>query len=69
MVNGRAAWIRRWLAEQDTSDLVLERAPPGSRSKTGFVQVTEVGKKFQPRFQLKGDGRGGSRKRRQVHLR
>ena len=68
MVNGRAALIRRFLAEQDTSDLVLERAPPGSRSKTGFVQVTEVGNKFQPRFQMKGDGRGGIRKRKQVHL-
>ena len=68
MVNGRASRVREWLAAQDTSDLVLVRAPPASRSKTGFVQVTKVGNKFQPRFQMKGDGRGGTRKRQQIHL-
>ena len=56
--NGRAAMAREWLAAQDTSNLVLERVPPGRPSKTGFVQVIQVGKYFQPRLQIKGEGKG-----------
>ena len=35
MPNGRAAMAREWLAAQDKSNVVLERVPPGRRSKTG----------------------------------
>ena len=59
---------REWLAAQDTSNVVLERVPPGRRSKTGFVQVIKVGDYFQPRLQIKGEGRGGVRKRAQYPL-
>ena len=54
---------REWLATQDKSNLVLERVPPGRPSRTGFVQVIQVGKYFQPRLQIKGEGKGGVRKR------
>ena len=66
--NGRAAKAREWLAAQNTSNLVLERVPPGRSSKTGFVQVIQVGKYFQPRLQIKGEGKGGVRKRAQYAL-
>ena len=57
--------MREAVACCEKDNLVLERS---ASSKTGFVNVIEVGKYFQARFQLKGDGRGGSRKRRQVAL-
>ena len=66
--NGRAAKAREWLAAQNTSNLVLERVPPGRSSKTGFVQVIQVGKYFQPRLQIKGEGKGGVRKRAQYAM-
>ena len=66
--NGRAAKAREWLAAQNTSNLVLERVPPGRPSKTGFVQVIQVGKYFQPRLQIKGEVKGAVRKRAQHAL-
>ena len=37
-------------------------------SSTGFKHVIKVGQKFQARLQVPGDGRGGSKKRRQHAL-
>lgn len=39
-----------------------------SRSRTGYTNIIEVGGKFQARWQLTGDGRGGKRKRKQCPL-
>ena len=54
------------MANEDTSTLV----PQESRSsKTGYANVIEVkGGKFQARWQLPGEGRGGTRKRKQHSL-
>ena len=69
MPSGMAAQVRELLASSDKTGLVLQRAPLGSSSKTGFVNVIEVkGGLFQARLQVKGDGRGGQKKRRQVPL-
>ena len=37
-------------------------------NKTGYAQVIQVKKKFQARLQVPGDGRGGTRKRKQYSL-
>ena len=63
-----AAQVRELLASSDKTGLVLERAPPGSRSSTGFVNVIKVKRWYQARLQVKGDGRGGEKKREQVAL-
>ena len=68
MPSGMAAQVRELLASSDKTGLVLERAPPGSRSSTGFVNVIKVKDWFQARLQVKGDGRGGEKKRTQVPL-
>ena len=61
--------MRELLASSDKTGLVLQRAPPGSSSKTGFVNVIQVkGGLFQARLQVQGDGRGGEKKRRQVGI-
>ena len=60
--NGRAAMAREWLAAQDTSNLVLERVPPGRSSKTGFVQVIQVGKYFPDPAPPADQGRGQGRR-------
>ena len=60
-----AAAARAQVCANEKLDLELERNPT---SKTGFTQVVQVGGKFQARLQVPGDGRGGSRKRRQVCL-
>ena len=65
MPSGMAAAARKQIAQQDKSGLVLERSP---YSSTGFKQVIKVGKQYQARLQVKGDGRGGSRKRKQHSL-
>ena len=65
MPSGMAAQVRELLATSDKTGLVLQRAPPGSSSKTGFVNVIQVkGGLFQARLQVQGDGRGGEKKRR-----
>ena len=68
MPSGMAAQVRELLASSDKTGLVLERAPPGSRSSTGFVNVIKVKDWFQARLQVKGDGREGEKKRTQVPL-
>ena len=69
MPSGMAAQVRELLASSDKTGLVLQRAPPGSRSSTGFVNVIKVKDGlFQARLQVKGDGRGGEKKRRQVAI-
>ena len=65
MPSGLAAAAREKIAQQDKSGLVLERSP---YSSTGFKQVIKVGKQYQARLQVKGDGRRGSRKRKQHSL-
>ena len=66
MPSGKAAAIRDAFRFVDKSDLVLARNPC---SKTGFTGVIPVaGGMFQARMQVKGDGRGGVRKRRQESL-
>ena len=65
MPSGKAASIREAFRFVDKSDLVLARNP---YSKTGFTGVISVGGWFQARVQVKGDGRGGVRKRRQESL-
>ena len=66
MPSGKAAAIREAFRFVDKSDLVLARNP---YSKTGFTGVIPVaGGMFQARMQVKGDGRGGVRKRRQESL-
>ena len=65
MPSGKAAAIREAVAKENRANLQLERTPWG---KTGFVNVIEVKGKFQARYQVPGDGRGGSKKRRQHSL-
>ena len=60
-----AAFVRETMAKEDTSTLVPQES---SRSKTGYTNIIEVGGKFQARWQLTGDGRGGKRKRKQCPL-
>ena len=65
LYSGRAAEERAALADHDRRGLVLQR---NELSLTGFVNVIEVKGKFQARLQVPGDGRGGSKKRKQVPL-
>ena len=66
MPNGFASRIREAIAKEDKTGLVLKRAK--GKSMTGYVGVIKVGNLYQGRLQVKGDGRGGSLKRRQVSL-
>ena len=65
MPSGMAAKVRAWLPDVDQAGLVLERS---TKSKTGYVNIIEVKGKFQARLQVPGDGRGGTKKRKQVAL-
>ena len=65
MPSGLAAQYREAVAEADRSQLVLEK---NVWSSTGFTGVTKVKGKYQARVQVPGDGRGGSKKRRQHSL-
>ena len=65
MPSGLAAAVRQQMARSDLTGLVLQVS---RRSKTGYTNVIEVGNMFQARLQVKGDGRGGVRKRRQYSL-
>ena len=57
--------MREAIAAEDRSQLELERSP---WNHTGFVGVIKVGNKYQARLQVPGDGKGGSKKRRQHSL-
>ena len=57
--------MREAIQCEDRSQLDLERTP---WSNTGFIGVIKVGNKFQARLQVPGDGRGGSKKRKQHSL-
>ena len=57
--------IRQIMADEDVSTLEVETSVT---SKTGYKNVIEVKGKYQARIQIKGDGRGGVRKRRQYSL-
>ena len=57
--------VRKMVAELDRRDLIIQKNPT---SITGYTNVIKVGKKFQARLQVPGDGRGGTRKRAQYSL-
>ena len=66
MPSGKAAGVREIMATLvDRTNPVPEES---RRSKTGYTNVIEVSGKFQARLQVKGDGRGGLQKRRQVAI-
>ena len=65
MPSGMAAATREFVARLDKTGLVLER---NRYSTTGFTNVIKVKNKFQARLQVKGDGKGGVRKRKQYSL-
>ena len=65
MPSGMAARARELFAITDRSNLVPQESV---RSQTGYKNVIEVGGKYQARLQVKGDGRGGERKRKQHSL-
>ena len=68
MPSGMAAEMRDFVAAMSAADrdaLVLERSP---WSNTGFINVIKVKNKFQARLQVPGDGRGGTKKRKQCSL-
>ena len=49
----------------ERAELVLAKNP---YSNTGFTGVIKIKNKFQARLQVPGDGRGGSKKRKQCSL-
>ena len=65
MPSGLAAAVRQQFASMDKTGLVLQRSP---YSNTGFTNIIKVKKKYQARLQVKGDGPGGVRKRKQYSL-
>ena len=68
MPSGMAAAMREFVASLSAAEraaLVLQQIPYLS---TGFVNVIKVGKMFQARLQVPGDGRGGEKKRKQHPL-
>ena len=68
MPSGQAAAIRRQFAqfdEADKADVELARNP---YSNTGYTNVIKVKNKYQARLQVAGDGKGGTRKRKQYSL-
>ena len=60
-----AAEVRDKLASIDRSKVEPQRSV---WSRTGYTNVIKVGKRYQARYQLPGDGRGGTKKRKQVPL-
>ena len=68
MPNGMAAETREYVAglsAAERAELVLAKNP---YSNTGFTGVIKIKNKFQARLQVPGDGRGGSKKRKQCSL-
>ena len=68
MPSGMATDMRAFVAAMSPAEraaLVLEKSP---WSRTGYVNVIQVKKWFQARIQVPGDGRGGSKKRKQCAL-
>ena len=68
MPNGMAAAMRDYVAALSAAErtaLVLKKSP---WSSTGFVNVIKVKNKYQARLQVPGNGRGGSKKRKQCAL-
>ena len=68
MPSGMATDMRAFVAAMSAAEraaLVLEKSP---WSRTGYVNVIQVKKWFQARIQVPGDGRGGSKKRKQCAL-
>ena len=65
MPSGLAALARELVPTYDLAHGELQLAP---LSATGYVGVINVKGKFQARIQVPGDGRGGSKKRRQHSL-
>ena len=65
MPSGKAAGVRQLFAATDCSNLVPQESVS---SQTGYKNVIEVKGKYQARLQVKGDGRGGERKRKQHSL-
>ena len=60
-----SATAREAIMTEDRSKLDLKRSV---WNDTGFVNVIKVGDKYQARLQVPGDGRGGTKKRRQHAL-
>ena len=60
-----AAFAHEAVAKANRAELDVQRTP---WTDIGFVNVIRVGKKFQARLQVPGDGRGGSKKRKQCSL-
>ena len=60
-----SATVREAIMTEDRSKLDLKRSV---WNDTGFVNVIKVGDKYQARLQVPGDGRGGTKKRRQHAL-
>ena len=54
--------VRAFVARIPKCDLVVQESPI---SATGYTNVIEIEGKYQARLQVKGDGRGGVRKRKQ----
>ena len=68
MRNALAAQMRAFVAAlsaAERAELMLKRNP---YSDTGFVGVIKVKGKYQARLQVPGDGKGGTRKRKQHAL-
>ena len=66
MPSGIAASVRMMFAQVDKTDLVVQKSPCSATGYTNII-ITKNGK-YQPRLQVKGDGRGGERKRKQCSL-
>ena len=60
-----AETMRAALALENRDQLVLEKNP---WNKTGFTGVSKIGKHYFARINVPGDGRGGTKKRRQHSL-
>ena len=57
--------VRAFVARIPKCDLVVQESPI---SATGYTNVIEIKGKYQAQLQVKGDGRGGVRKRKQYSL-
>ena len=68
MPSGQAQHFREAIAELSAAERSRLDLKKSVWSSTGFVGVTKVKGKFQARVQVPGDGRGGSKQRRQHSL-
>ena len=68
MPSGQAASIRQSFADFDESDKAAIELARNPYSKTGYTNVIKVKNQYQARLQVAGDGRGGTRKRKQYSL-